>query len=298
MSWLILNVHSATVLAGAMLPVAVAASRFSGRWARFVAAAALEIAIICGLYALWQVANGLARGHTSGGLARGRDLWNAERWLHLPSEVSVQRLILHHRELVRWANYFYESAHFTTMVVFLLWLWLRHRDRYPIVRNTIVAFTAMSLLIQMVQVAPPRLIGVPGLVDTGQAVGPTPYNGFAAHIADQYAAMPSIHVGWAVLISIAVVKCSPSRWRWLAVLHAVVTSFVVVVTGNHYWLDGIVAVALLVPAYFVAVGVQRVAELLPAAGRRGRYGAIESFETSPPSTANWSMPSDTPSSHR
>ncbi len=266
MSWLILNTHSATVLAMAMAVVAVAAYRLSGRWTRFVAGAARETAIICGLFALWQVANGLARGHTSGGLARGRDIWNAERWLHLPSEVSVQRLILGHRELVRWANYFYESAHFTTMVVFLMWLWLRHRDRYPIVRNTMAAFTAMSLLMQMVQVAPPRLLGIHGLVDTGQAVGPTPYNAFTAHIADQYAAMPSIHVGWAVLISIAVVKCSPSRWRWLAVLHAVVTSVVVVVTANHYWLDGIVAVALLVPAYFVAVGVQRAAERLP--GRR------------------------------
>ncbi|HVU60878.1 MAG TPA: phosphatase PAP2 family protein [Mycobacteriales bacterium] len=263
MSWLILNEHSATVLAAVMLVVAVAAYQFSGRSLRFVAGAAQEITIICGLYALWQVANGLSRGHTTGGLARGRDVWNAERWLHLPSEVSVQKLILHHHELVRLANYFYESAHFTIMVVFLGWLWLRHRDRYPFVRNTVVAFTTMSLLIQMVQVAPPRLIGVSGLVDVGQKVGPTPYNAFTAHIADQYAAMPSIHVGWAVLISIAVVTCSPSRWRWLAVLHSVVTTFVVVATANHYWLDGIVAIALLVPAYFIALGVERVRGLLP-----------------------------------
>jgi hypothetical protein len=116
----------------------------------------------------------------------------------------------------------------------------------------------MSLLMQMVQVAPPRLIGIPGLVDTGAVVGPTVYNSFTANIADQYAAMPSIHVGWAVLISVAVVRCSPSRWRWLAVYHAVLTTFVVVVTANHYWMDGIVAVALLVPAYFIAVGLERV----------------------------------------
>jgi hypothetical protein len=257
-SWLILNVHSATVLASVMLVVAVAAYQLGGRWARFVATAAQEIAIICGLFALWQVANGLARGHTTGGLRLGRDIWHAERWLHLPSEVSAQRLVIHHHELMRLANYFYESAHFTTMVIFLMWLWLRHRDRYPFVRNTIAAFTAMSLLMQMVQVAPPRLIGVKGLVDAGATIGPTVYNGFTANIADQYAAMPSIHVGWAVLISIAVVKCSPSRWRWLVIYHAVLTIAVVVVTANHYWMDGIVAVALLVPAYYIAVGLERV----------------------------------------
>jgi drug/metabolite transporter superfamily protein YnfA len=261
-SWLILNVHSATVLATVMLVVAVTAYRLSGRWARFLAGAAQEIAIICGLFALWQVANGLARGHTTGGLARGRDVWKAERWLHLPSEVSVQKLILDHHHLVRGANYFYESAHFTTMVIFLIWLWTRHRDRYPFVRNMMAAFTAMSLLVQMVQVAPPRLIGGTGLVDTGATVGPTVYNSFTANIADQYAAMPSIHVGWAVLISVAIVVCSPSRWRWLGLLHAVVTTFVVVATANHYWMDGIVAVALLVPAYFIAVGLERVREWL------------------------------------
>jgi hypothetical protein len=262
-SWLILNVHSATILASVMLAVAVAAYQLPGRWPRLVATASQEIAIICALFALWQVANGLARGHTTGGLARGRDVWNAERWLHLPSEVSAQNLIIHHHELVRLANYFYESAHFTTMVVFLIWLWLRHRDRYPFVRNVIAAFTAMSLLMQMVQVAPPRLITGTGLVDTGAAIGPTVYNSFTANIADQFAAMPSIHVGWAVLISIAVVRCSNSRWRWLALYHAVLTTFVVVATANHYWADGIVAVALLVPAYYIAVLLEWVRDRLP-----------------------------------
>src|ERR1700689_2311506 len=127
-----------------MTVVAILAYQLPARSSRFVAGAAQETAIICALYALWQVANGLARGQTTGGLARGRDVWKFERWLHLPSEVDAQKLILGHPPLVRAANYFYESAHFTTMVVFLLWLWLRHRDRYPFVRNTMVAFTAMS----------------------------------------------------------------------------------------------------------------------------------------------------------
>jgi hypothetical protein len=261
-SWLILNVHSATIIAAVMTVVAIVAYQLRARWSRVLAGAAQETAIICALYALWQVANGLARGHTTGGLARGRDVWNFERWLHLPSEVDAQKLILGHPHLVRAANYFYESAHFTTMVVFLLWLWLRHRDRYPFVRNTMVAFTAMSLLVQMVQVAPPRLIGGTGLVDTGAVFGPSVYATFG-NIADQYAAMPSIHVGWAVLISVAVVICSTSRWRWLALYHAPLTIFVVVATANHYWMDGIVACALLVPAYYIATVVERIRLALP-----------------------------------
>lgn len=258
MSWLRLDVYSATVVAASMLVLFACASRLSDRRARFVAAASFEVAVVCALFALWQVANSLTRGHTTGGLARGRWLWHAERVVHLPSERAVQDLIINHHSIVRASNYYYDTAHLTLMVVFLVWLWLRHRDRYPLVRNTIAAFTAMSLLIQMVAVAPPRLIGVNGLVDTAQLYGQSVYAAIGSGIADEYAAMPSIHVGWAVLISVAVVTCSSSRWRWLGLLHGLLTVFVVVATANHYWLDGIAAVALLVPAYLIALGLQRV----------------------------------------
>jgi hypothetical protein len=258
MSWLRLDVDSASALAAAMLVLCVIAHRSTGRRARFLAAASFEIAVVSALFALWQVANRLTRGHTSGGISRGRWIWHAERVIYLPSEKSVQDLIIGHPWLVKSANYFYDTAHLTLMVVFLVWLWLRHRDRYPVVRNTIAAFTAMSLLIQMVAVAPPRLIGGTGLVDTAAVYGQSVYAAIGSGLADQYAAMPSIHVGWAVLISIAIVTCSTSKWRWLGLLHGLVTIFVVVATANHYWLDAIAACALLVPAWLIALGLERL----------------------------------------
>jgi hypothetical protein len=257
-SWLHLNVDSATIVAVGMLAVCACAHQLSGRRARFVAAASFEVAIVCGLFALWQVANSLTRGQTAGGIERGRWIWHAERVVGLPSERSVQALIIHHPLIVRAANYFYDTAHLTLMVVFLVWLWLRHRERYPVVRNTIAVFTAMSLLIQMVAVAPPRLIPGTGLVDTAQVYGQSVYAAIGSGLADQYAAMPSIHVGWAVLISAAIIACSPSRWRWLGLLHGLLTFFVVVATANHYWFDGIAACLLLAPAWLTALGMERV----------------------------------------
>ena len=241
-----------------MLGICICASRLSGRRARFVAAASFEVAVVCALFALWQVANSLTRGHTTGGKERGQWLWHAERVIHLPSETSVQDLIINHSWVVRASNYYYATAHLTLMVVFLVWLWLRHRDRYPVVRNTIAGFTAMSLLIQMIAVAPPRLIDGTGLIDTAQLYGQSVYAAIGSGIADEYAAMPSIHIGWAVLISVAIVACSPSRWRWLGLLHGVLTIFVVVATANHYWFDGIAAVMLLVPALFIARWIERL----------------------------------------
>jgi len=265
-SWLRLDVHSAVTVAVVLFGVFAVARLFPARrWTRFLSAASFETAFVCALFALWQVANRLTRGHTTGGIDRGRALWRFERAIHLPSERSVQDLIIGHPEIVRATNYYYDTMHLTLMVVFLIWLWLRHRDRYPFFRNMIVAFTGMSLLVQMIAVAPPRLIGGTGMIDTAAVYGQSVYAVIGSGIADEYAAMPSIHVGWAVLISYAVVKASPSRWRWLAILHGVLTVFVVVATANHYWLDGIAACALLVVAWFIATAVERLRGRLPRA---------------------------------
>jgi len=253
----ILNVRSATEASAVLLAGFLVARQIPHRVAAFVSAACFEIALVCGLFALWQVANRITRGHTTGGLERGRWVWHAERVMHFPSEVSVQRLILGHPDVVKVVNYYYDTAHLSFMVIFLIWLWLRHRDRYPYWRNTVAFFTLMSLLIQMVAVAPPRLIGNTGLVDTAALYGQSVY-AVVGDIADQYAAMPSIHVGWAVLISIAVVTSSTSQWRWLFALHGPLTIFVVVATANHYWLDAVVALVLLAIAMVMSRGVEQV----------------------------------------
>lgn len=282
MSWLRLNEQSAIVVAAIMIIICVTSRVLAARGlartkTRWVASASLEIGVVCALFALWQVANGLTSTQSVSGFGRGWDLWRFERWLHLPSERSVQDLIIHHPSIVRAANYYYDTMHLTLMAVFLVWLWLRHRDRYPFVRNTVAVFTLISLLIQMVSVAPPRLIPQTDMVDTAMVYGQSVYQYFS-NIADQYAAMPSIHVGWAVLISIAIVVCSPSRWRWLGLLHGLITIFVVVATANHYWMDGIVAVVLLVPAYYAAKAIQLVAarielrqEVAPAQIQQGAF---------------------------
>ena len=74
---------------------------------------------------------------------------------------------------------------------------------------------------------------------------------------DQLSAMPSIHVGWAVLVGYYVWRVSPSWWRIIGPLHAVITCVVVVATGNHWWLDGIVAVAILVGSAWLVIGARR-----------------------------------------
>ena len=269
MSWLRLNVQSASLMAALLLVVAIAARLASGRalpprWARFVTAAAVETALVCGLFALWQLANSATHHAHSGGIAHGRSIWQLERTLHFPSETSFQHLVIGHPWLVRAANYYYASAHLTGMVVFLVWLWLRHRDRYPHWRNVVALFTGVALLIEMIPVAPPRLIGNTGLIDTAAVYGQSVY-AFAGDLADQYAALPSIHVGWALLIGLAMVRCGGRLAGTVGMTHAVLTVAVVVLTANHYWFDGVTAAVVL--AFAVAMqhgGARAVASLRPS----------------------------------
>lgn len=89
-----------------------------------------------------------------------------------------------------------------------------------------------------------------GFVDTGVQFGQSVYGpNYANHgLVNQYAAMPSMHVGWATLFALTMILVARTRWRWLAVLYPAVTFTVVVVTGNHYWLDGVVGIVLLAAA--------------------------------------------------
>ena len=235
---------------GAGLAVALIAAGLalatSGR-PRLVALApfARESGIVAALYALWQLAASASLLGTSGAFARARWIERVERDWRLPSELDAQRLITPHPVLAQACNLYYATMHFAALGALLVWLFVRHRDRYPTVRTTIVLLTASCLLIQFLPVAPPRLLPDLGYVDTAEQYGQSVYGALQAIGPDQLSAMPSVHVGWAVLIGVVVVRISSSPWRWLVLIHPAITIFVVAATANHFWLDGIVAIALL-----------------------------------------------------
>jgi len=224
------------VTAAAATPVlkdrVVPACRALAAWTR-------ELALVFALYALWQLAGDLSLARPDRAVARGRDVARWERWVHLPSEASAQRVVLGFHELVRILNYYYAVLHVAALGICLVWLFVRHRDRYPAVRNVLVLVTGASLLVQLVPVAPPRLVPGLGVVDTGHLIGPSVYSSTVAPGLDQLSAMPSLHVGWALVVAGAVVYAVRTPWRWLAWLYPALTGWVVVVTGNHYWADGL-----------------------------------------------------------
>jgi hypothetical protein len=236
------------VLAAAAIRAGRLAARPAGHaraWALW-GGVAWETAFLFGLYALWQFAGSFAVMGTSGAVPRARWLWDAERFLHLPSEAAVQHPVLSHPLLVQACNLYYDILHFPALGACLVWLYARHRAAYPRIRTLVALFTGASLLIQLIPVAPPRLLPMAGMVDTAVRYGQSVYSWSGGFDADEFSAMPSVHVGWALIVAIAVIAVSRSRWRWLAAAYPVITLLVVVVTANHFWLDGVAAGLLVV----------------------------------------------------
>lgn len=253
------------------------------RRVRFVGAFTREAAMIGLLYGLWRLAGTLSVLGTEGAYHRAHWIERVERDLVLPSEHSVQHLILGHPLFVQAANLYYAAMHFPMMFVFLIWLFVRHRDRYRPVRTVLAWTTLCCLAIQLTPVAPPRLL--PGVVvDTGLLYNQSVYsNGFAA---DQLSAMPSVHVAWAVIVGYYTWRISTSRWRYLGPAHAVATVFVVVATGNHWWLDGIVGVAVLAVCAWGVFGIRTTWHATLVRWRAGREQSPAASAQSPQPAAS------------
>ncbi|QNS03153.1 phosphatase PAP2 family protein [Streptomyces xanthii] len=232
-----------------------------------------ELLLVVGLFLVYKFGRQLANGHTAEAFHNADRVWSLERALRLPGEGGVQGVLLDSDALVHAANIYYATVHFPATLAFLVFLYLRRPRHYVWSRRVLAALTAAALVLHLsFPLAPPRMLPAAHLVDTAQVFGPSVY---AARpdtdtMANQFAAMPSLHFGWALMVAIGLIAATRSRWRWLWLLHPLLTLLVVVGTANHYWLDALVATALLavalaalrMPAALTAPRLRR--HLLPA----------------------------------
>jgi hypothetical protein len=150
---------------------------------------------------------------------------------------------------------------------FGFWMLVRRPAEYVKARWAFASLTGLALIGHLVlPLAPPRMFPQYGWIDTAQLLGQSVYNANAdSGLANQFAAMPSLHVGWAFLVAVFLIRTTRSRWRWLWIAHPVITFAVVVVTANHYWLDGLIAIGLAIPLVLI-FDSRRVSRDSPPAG--------------------------------
>jgi len=213
-----------------------------------------EFALIAALFGVYKLGRTLSVHEVGQAIGNAWHVWSFERTLRLPSELTFQQEAMRWPSLVTVANIYYAGVHFPATFGFLAWLWWRDRDSYRWYRTVLAVMTAIALAIHIAYpLAPPRMMPSLGFVDTGRLFGPSVYsNADTDAVTNQFAAMPSLHVGWAVVVAIGVVTVLKSPWRWLAFLHPAATLAVVVATANHYWIDGIVGIVLILPGILAA----------------------------------------------
>ncbi|MFE7746985.1 phosphatase PAP2 family protein [Nocardia sp. NPDC057455] len=206
-----------------------------------------QLVLITVLYLGYRAGRLVTADDTGRAMVNAHGLLGFERRLGLLDERSVQALFLHREFLAVPANFYYAGAHFTVAVGVLLWLWIFRPEHYRWTRNLMVALTGAALVVHiLVPLAPPRMLPDQGFVDLAARYGQSVYgDADSGGLSNQFAAMPSLHVGWALLLGVAVVAATRTSWRWLALAHPALTTLVVVGTANHYWLDIMVAVVLL-----------------------------------------------------
>ena len=205
-----------------------------------------ETSLIMVLYALWQYVGSLDFGDFTKADQAGLWLAELQRTLHWPSEAWIQAAILGNDLAMRIADTYYAGLHIPVFVITLVWVLIFHRRDWNFVRTTTAILTGACLLIQFIPVSPPRLLPSLGIADTAGLTGLSVYAAIPG--ANQYAAMPSVHCGWSAAVALFIIVILRSPWRWLALLYPLTTLWVVVVTGNHFIIDGVVAYILLAAA--------------------------------------------------
>src|SRR5215213_4394514 len=203
-----------------------------------------ELAIIAVTFLGYRQIRYLTRNDTGQAAENARHVISFERRLGVFTEQSVQSVVLHSETVVGFLNRYYVGVHFPLTATFVVWVLIRHPEWYRSLRTWMIGVTLAALVIHVAYpLAPPRM--TPGFIDTLRVYGPNIYpKDTTQSVANQFAAMPSLHFGWAAIIAIAFICIKRTRWSLLALLHPAITLLAIVATANHYWIDAAVAMVL------------------------------------------------------
>jgi membrane-associated phospholipid phosphatase len=195
-------------------------------------------------------------------LRHARNVIDLEKDLGIFHEYDWQQAIIEHRLIVRFFNFVYFWLDFPLIAVVGLFMYFKRRRQYTFTRDAILASGAFALVCYYaLPVAPPRLVPETGIFDTLQAFNNLSYQAQStSFFVNPYAAMPSLHVGWSVLLGIGVALAFGRRYPWvlvLCLLHPLTQSASTVFTGNHYFLDGAAGLVAAAFGLGVAYSLQR-----------------------------------------
>jgi membrane-associated phospholipid phosphatase len=213
-----------------------------------------EVALVAMLYAGYDATRGLRHGSVSTANHNGWLLLHWEQTSHLAPEHALNQLLWHVPALAVLAAYFYATLHFVVTPAVLIWLYRRHPSQYVRARTVLAIATVAALIgFWLLPTTPPRLLPGSGIRDTladvhqwGWWSGPSSAPRGLGSLANEFAAMPSLHAAWALWAGWLIARYARHRAvRIAGVAYPILTGLVVMSTGNHYLLDVLAGAAVI-----------------------------------------------------
>jgi membrane-associated phospholipid phosphatase len=225
-----------------------------------------EVLLVGVFYGAYDATRGLRHGSVAAANHNGWLLLHAERHLHLAPEHGLNELLWRLPGLAVPSAYFYATLHFIVTPAVLIWLYRRHPKHYRRARTVLAIATVTALVgFWLYPATPPRLLPASGIRDTladvhqwGWWSGPTSAPRGFGGLANEFAAMPSLHMAWALWAGWLIARHAEHRvTRALGIAYPVLTAFVVMSTGNHYLLDVLAGGAMIAAAALLVNGTAR-----------------------------------------
>lgn len=200
-----------------------------------------ELLFVAIAYELYSLIRNAVPTKSANAFANAYAVLGLERGLHLDFEPVLNTAMSGVHWLSLAAAYWYATMHFVVTIGVLVWLWKVHPLRYRATRSVLMITNLVALAgFWIYPLAPPRML--PGFVDTvaqDHIWGSYSSAGMAS-ASNQFAAMPSMHVGWSLWCGIVILTLSRRRWvKVLGALYPLITLTVIIGTANHYFLDAV-----------------------------------------------------------
>ena len=196
---------------------------------------------------LYETVRGVAESNAATAFSNARGIVELEQSTGLFFEHGLQTWAMGQRVLIDFANFMYVNSHFVMTTSVLVWLYLRHNERFYFVRNMFMVAMGLALVgYVLMPTAPPRFFPELGFVDTiAYYVNVKHDSGLVALFFNPYAAVPSMHVAFSLLIAVPTLLIVRNKFvKVLWALYPLVITFVVLVTGNHWFFDAVVGAAV------------------------------------------------------
>jgi membrane-associated phospholipid phosphatase len=201
--------------------------------------AARQWLLFASAYYIYRLVRGMVDGKANVAYEHGRNIVDFERSIHLFFEQDVQQWSINHAFAIHIADWMYVNSHFLVTTTFLIWLYIARNHAYYFVRNMFMIAMVFALVGYVVfPTAPPRFFPEWGFTDSvvdyfGQGASTT-----AGVLYNPYAAMPSMHVAFALMLAVPAMQLMRLRALKVAwAIYPLFVTFVVIATGNHFWLD-------------------------------------------------------------